>query len=110
MKSILVSTLLFFHCISSIAQERVQAITWPDGKKAAVSLSFDDARLSQVDTGIPVLDEFEVKATFYLSVEAMRERLDGWKKAAANGHEIGNHSMTHPCSGNFAWVPNGNEL
>ena len=21
----------------------------------------------------------------------------------ANGHEIGNHSLNHPCSGNFAW-------
>lgn len=27
--------------------------------------------------------------------------MDAWKKAAANGHEIGNHTVTHPCSGNF---------
>jgi peptidoglycan/xylan/chitin deacetylase (PgdA/CDA1 family) len=29
--------------------------------------------------------------------------LAGWKKAVANGHEIGNHTAKHPCSGNFSW-------
>ena len=99
-----------FFCNTMIAQERIKPITWPDGKKAAVSLSFDDARLSQVDAGIPVLDEYNVKATFYLNISPMRERLDGWKKAVAAGHEIGNHSMTHPCSGNYFWVAKDNEL
>jgi peptidoglycan/xylan/chitin deacetylase (PgdA/CDA1 family) len=69
----------------------------------AVSLSFDDARLSQVDTGLPLFDKYGVKATFYVSPRAMMKRLDGWKKAVANGHEIGNHSNSHPCSGNFAF-------
>ena len=30
--------------------------------------------------------------------------MDGWKKALANGHEIGNHSLIHPCTGNFPWA------
>lgn len=92
------------------AQERVKPITWPNGAKVAVSLSFDDGRLSQVDTGIKVLNEYNVKATFYVNPGSMRERLDGWKKAVAAGHEIGNHSATHPCSGNYAWIAKGNEL
>jgi len=25
------------------------------------------------------------------------------KKVLDNGHEIGNHTIKHPCSGNFAW-------
>lgn len=90
--------------------ERVKPIQWPDGKKVAVSLSFDDARLSQVDAGIPVLNQYDVKATFYLSPDAMKQRIAGWKQAVASGHEIGNHSATHPCSGNYAWVAKGNEL
>ena len=77
--------------------------TWPEGKTAAISLTFDDARLSQVDKGIPLLDQYGVKATFYVSPDAMLERLDGWKKAVDNGHEIGNHSLNHPCTGNFSW-------
>ena len=77
---------------------------WPEGKEMALSLSFDDARLTQIDKGIPLLDIYGVKATFYVSPGAMKQRLDGWKKAAANGHDIGNHSMVHPCSGNFLWA------
>src|SRR5690242_18300226 len=96
-------TLLFTTAIS-YSQERIKAIEWPEGKKVAVSLSFDDARLSQVDAGIPMLDEYGVKATFYLNPDPMRERLEGWRKAVASGHEIGNHSKTHPCSGNYFWV------
>lgn len=77
---------------------------WPEGKKMALSLTFDDARLSQVDVGIPLFDKYNVKATFYVSPPSMMERLEGWKEAEENGHEIGNHSMTHPCTGNFPWA------
>lgn len=76
---------------------------WPEGKRMAISLSFDDARLTQIDKGIPLLDKYNVKATFYVSPNSMKQRLDGWKKAVATGHDIGNHSMVHPCSGNFLW-------
>lgn len=76
---------------------------WPEGIKAAISLSFDDARLSQVDVGVPLLDQYGVKATFFLVPSAVEKRLDKWKKAAANGHELGNHTVNHPCSGNFSW-------
>jgi hypothetical protein len=39
---------------------------WPNGKKAAISLSFDDGRSSQVQGGTALLDQFGVKATFYV--------------------------------------------
>jgi beta-glucosidase len=74
---------------------------WPEGKKMGLSLTFDDARLSQVDKGIPLLDKYGVKATFYLSPDNMAQRLEGWGKAVSNGHDIGNHSVLHPCTGNF---------
>jgi peptidoglycan/xylan/chitin deacetylase (PgdA/CDA1 family) len=74
---------------------------WPEGKKAAVSLAFDDARLSQVDNGLPIFDRYGIKATFYVSPDKIQERLEGWKKAVRNGHEIGNHTMSHPCTGNY---------
>ncbi len=77
---------------------------WPQGKRAAISLTFDDARFSQIDRGLPIFDEYGVKATFYVSLNSFEKRLDAWKKAAANGHEIGNHSLTHPCSGNFPFA------
>ena len=76
---------------------------WPDGKRAAVCLTFDDARPSQVDVGVPILNEHGIRATFYVSTSRVPERLAAWKDAIAAGHEIGNHSMRHPCTGNFSW-------
>ena len=77
---------------------------WPEGKKMAISLTFDDARLSQIDKGIPLLDKYGVKGTFYVSPGSLMQRLDGWKKAVKTGHDIGNHSVVHPCTGNFTWA------
>jgi len=76
---------------------------WPEGKRAAVSLTFDDARPSQLDAGVPLLNAYGVKATFYVSTPNVEKRLLEWKDVAAAGHEIGNHSMRHPCTGNFPW-------
>lgn len=76
---------------------------WPDGINAAVSLTFDDARFSQIDTGIAILDSFNTKASFYISIWSAKQRIEGWTKARANGHEIGNHTLHHPCSANFDW-------
>jgi peptidoglycan/xylan/chitin deacetylase (PgdA/CDA1 family) len=79
---------------------------WPDGRRAAVSLSFDDSRLSQIDTGLAVLRKEGVKATFYVQAPRVELRLEGWKTAVAEGHEIGNHTMTHPCTGNYPFSRN----
>lgn len=79
------------------------SFAWPKGKRAAVSLSFDDTRPSQLDVGLPILDRYGVKATFYATFGRMETRLEAWQQAASNGHEIGNHTIVHPCSGNFLW-------
>jgi len=77
-------------------------INWPNGSRAALSLSFDDARFSQVQCGLPTLAKVGVRASFYVTISYMNQRLDAWKQAVRDGHEIGNHTMTHPCSGNYA--------
>src|SRR5450759_2629751 len=71
---------------------------WPEGKKMAWSVSFDDARLTQIDNGIPLFDKYGVKVTFYVSTYSMKPQMEAWKRAAKNGHEIGNHSLRHPCN------------
>lgn len=88
---------------STFGEGSTTGFCWPEGKKMALSLSFDDARLSQVDRGIPLLDHYGVKATFYISPGNLMQRIGGWKEAVANGHDIGNHSVVHPCTGNFSW-------
>src|SRR5690606_38192340 len=42
----------------------------------------------------------------YVTPSAIERRLDGWKRAVDEGHEIGNHTLTHPCSGNFSFSRN----
>ncbi len=79
---------------------------WPEGKQVAISLTFDDGRISQVEGGTALLDQFDVKGTFYVVPLAVEKKLEGWKDAVAKGHEIGNHSLTHPCTGNFSWSRN----
>ena len=80
-----------------------QPFAWPGGARAAVSFSFDDARSSQLERGIPILDAHGVRATFYVSLDNVRRREADWRRVAGGGHEIGNHSLHHPCSANFAW-------
>jgi peptidoglycan/xylan/chitin deacetylase (PgdA/CDA1 family) len=83
--------------------EKREDFHWPEGKRAAISLTFDDARQSQVTQGIPLLNKYGTKATFYVSISNLEGQLDAWKRAAMNGHEIGNHTLKHPCSGNFSF-------
>jgi peptidoglycan/xylan/chitin deacetylase (PgdA/CDA1 family) len=94
---------IFLTSFAATAQKDTSSFKWPDGKKAAISLSFDDARESQVTGGTALLDRYGIKATFYVVPSAVERQLEGWKKAVTAGHEIGNHSLSHPCTGNFAW-------
>jgi peptidoglycan/xylan/chitin deacetylase (PgdA/CDA1 family) len=91
-----------------VAHPRAQApspgappMAWPGGARMALSLSFDDGRESQVTQGLPVFARHGAKVTLFVVPSAVERRLDGWKQAVAAGHEIGNHSLTHSCSGNF---------
>lgn len=80
------------------------AFPWPDGARAALSLSFDDARPSQVEIGLPLFERLDARVTFYVVSERVAAEPEGWRAAVRAGHEIGNHSRRHPCSGNFEWA------
>jgi peptidoglycan/xylan/chitin deacetylase (PgdA/CDA1 family) len=74
--------------------------TW-QGKKCAVVLTYDDALNVHLDNAIPILDSLSFKGTFYLSgaFEGCKNRLKDWRNAATKGHELGNHTLFHPCDG-----------
>ncbi len=95
-------SLCFLLHTSVLAQQT--SFAWPKGKRVAISLTFDDARPSQVTGGTSLLDQYNTKATFYVVPSTVNQQLAGWKKAVASGHEIGNHSLNHPCTGNFPWA------
>jgi len=72
-----------------------------NGKECAVVLTYDDALVQHLNYAIPVLDSLKLKATFYLSAyfPGCREHLGEWRKVAAKGYELGNHTLFHPCIG-----------
>lgn len=78
-------------------------MVWPKNKSMALSLTWDDGRESQMTRGLPLLGKYGIKATFYVIPSAVEKQKSLWQPAVLQGHEIGNHSLTHPCSGNFLW-------
>ncbi|MEI9921291.1 MAG: polysaccharide deacetylase family protein [Bacteroidota bacterium] len=86
--------LLLFLSITTFGQK------W-NGYKSAVVLTYDDALNVHLDNVVPALDSAGFKGTFYLTVSsaAFTNRMDEWKITAIKGHELGNHTMYHPCAG-----------
>lgn len=82
------------------------ASMWPD---RAVCFSFDDAYTSALKNALPVFNKVGVKAAFYV-VTSLVGRMSSWDgdcarplapwkditDAARAGHEIGNHTVSHP--------------
>jgi peptidoglycan/xylan/chitin deacetylase (PgdA/CDA1 family) len=63
-------------------------------------LTIDDGPSVDTVAVLDLLDEFEAHATFFLVSERAGERPELVAAIRARGHEIGNHSATHP-SGRF---------
>ena len=40
---------------------------WQDGKKAAISITYDDATINQFRQALPIMDTLGFKGTFYKS-------------------------------------------
>jgi peptidoglycan/xylan/chitin deacetylase (PgdA/CDA1 family) len=95
-----ISIPVFLLAIGLQASVVSDAQTW-NGKQCAVVLTYDDAIDAHLVHAIPALDSFGLKGTFYLigGVGAIGNRLPEWRKAAAEGHELGNHTAFHPCDG-----------
>ncbi len=77
---------------------RAEPFAWPGGAKAAVSLTYDDGLDSQVEHAVPALTDAGLKGTFFLTRENMEAKLTDWQAVFRQGHEVGNHSITHPCA------------
>jgi len=95
----LVTTLLvLFTCTTAVADQSVNEAPW-NGKQAAVSLTYDDTLNVHLDNVIPVLNELHLRGTFYItgSFKPLEARLQEWRSISQQGHELGNHTLFHPC-------------
>ena len=99
---------LIMSALALEAQDKdISAFSWPEGKKAAVSLTYDDGLDCHLDVAVPALEKHGLKGTFYCTgfSSSLNRRLEDWRKVAKNGHELGNHTLFHPCDGeSFDWI------
>lgn len=114
-RQLLISVVFATTCLLVATASANTTFSWPHGAKAAVSLAYDDAVSSQLDTAIPQLNAAGLKGSFYLplSADTLQSRLDDWRAAAAQGHELGNHSLFHQCAKslpNRDWVSPDRDL
>jgi peptidoglycan/xylan/chitin deacetylase (PgdA/CDA1 family) len=99
-KNLLILPLLLLVNNLSFAQN--ESTNW-NGKKCAVVLTYDDALNIHLDKVIPSLNSFNFKGTFYLiaSSPVVTNRIEEWRTASEKGHELGNHTLYHPCDGSL---------
>lgn len=64
----------------------------------AVSLTYDDGLSSQLDVAVPALERRGLHGTFYVTWENIVDRVVDWAKLPARGHELGAHTVHHPCN------------
>ncbi|MFO7880499.1 MAG: polysaccharide deacetylase family protein [Bacteroidales bacterium] len=92
----IIAYFLFFNCTYG---QKDDSLKWND-KKCAVALTYDDALSVHLDIVAPLLDSLNLHATFYVYGNAVSfyQRIDEWRRLANTGHELGNHSLFHPCN------------
>jgi peptidoglycan/xylan/chitin deacetylase (PgdA/CDA1 family) len=78
-------------------------------KQCAVCLTYDDALNVDLDRVAPALDSLGLMGTFYVSgfFPSFKLRSTEWRAVAGKGHELGNHTLFHPCTGSLPgreWV------
>jgi peptidoglycan/xylan/chitin deacetylase (PgdA/CDA1 family) len=88
---ILIASLLLGCC--SAQTSALQILPW-NNHAAALSLTFDDSRAVHLDVAVPELNKRHLRATFFLIV-SKTTRIDDWRRVQSQGHEIGNHSVSH---------------
>ena len=71
---------------------------WPEGKRGAVSLTYDDGLPVHYTLVAPLLESNNLRGTFYPPIFSdLRLNPGRWQELAAAGHELGNHTVFHPC-------------
>jgi peptidoglycan-N-acetylglucosamine deacetylase len=93
----------------------IRPFNWPDSCTCAVSLTYDDGLAVHREYAAPALDQRGLQATFYALITGdLLNNFDEWRKLAEQGHELGNHTLFHPCRRDHAamhpWLDDGFDL
>lgn len=92
----------------------VQEIRYGKLKRNSLAITFDDGYADNLHNAIPILKEYNIPATIFITMDSVGQELFYWDKDNPNaGHpldldelkelikadlvEIGAHTLTHPC-------------
>ncbi|WP_121661644.1 polysaccharide deacetylase family protein [Metabacillus litoralis] len=64
-------------------------------KEKVVALTFDDGPTDKIEKILPLLEEYNAKATFFLIGSELEKNMDLGQKIVKAGHDIGNHTYSH---------------
>ncbi|MGP4071798.1 polysaccharide deacetylase family protein [Piscibacillus sp. B03] len=97
---ILTLIVLVGYSINALSKHRSFAlfgdvVTHAPTEEKVVALTFDDGPGPNADEILSILDEQDVKGTFYLVGEEIEKNKEASRKIVEAGHEVGNHSYTH---------------
>lgn len=76
------------------------------GYGKTVCLTFDDGPSENTDLILDILDEYNVKATFFVVGSTRKEDIERYKKIVEKGHSIGLHTYSHDYNYIYASVDN----
>ncbi len=95
--ALMVATSTAGKIAATMSENREIPIYYVDTQDKICSISFDAAwGNEQTNTLLDILDEYEVKSTFFLVKQWVDKYPDDVKEISARGHDVGNHSSTHP--------------
>lgn len=104
---------IFLYCIMLSVSAFCQSYSSvkKHSQKALICLTYDDGLASHLSVAVPQLDSAGLKATFFLNSIAGSSDVPGkaspavvgWQRAAQKGHELGNHTLFHPCPEKLGW-------
>lgn len=103
-------TILFSLVSFAVFGQSENTFKWPNGAKAAICLTYDDGLPSHINTVAPMLEVYDFRGTFFptMSSPSLKNDMDKWRALATAGHELGNHTLFHPCQKSMKgmdWVP-----
>lgn len=74
-----------------------------DTQEKAIALTFDDGpKPGRTQAILKILEQEKIPATFYLNGKGMERNPNETELLVASGHELGNHSYSHP---RMVWMP-----
>ncbi len=95
----------FILVTGSKVKAQIAVQTWHDGHASAFSLTYDDGTKSHYTDLRPILNKYNIKASFYLNTSLLSDNTienahsgswEEFKTMVYEGHEMGSHGVNHP--------------